>query len=413
MTIVQPRSLCRMLSSDRVHRLGGFLIRTSLAGFLGMVWLLESLGTARDFGGSPDRTVAQLACLGSGAAAIAMVFFAERLLPRWAVPVAGLSMLTGVCAVILDRDGGKPLFAETGALLILLVWTSRRFDAPLGRLGTGLLVGALVVLPVRMYDSRQADLAFGVMIVLSIVAALALGAYLYSVDARRRRAIETVRHGERLELARELHDFVAHHVTGMVVQAQAAQYVSQADPARAAESLAAIEKAGLEALTSMRRLVTVMRQEDNGAGARPLGDLGQTAELVQRFRHGDAIATLYVSPDLTPETLAPEVAASIHRIVQEGLTNVRKHAAAVSAVTVAVSTVRDGIELAIRDDGRPATGNRLGTVGGGFGLEGLHERVTAIGGGLAAGPRPEGGWEVVATFPPGRITDSRRQGEQP
>ncbi|WP_169313928.1 sensor histidine kinase [Stackebrandtia nassauensis] len=388
-----------MLTSDRVHRLGGFLIRMCLVGFLGLVWLVESLAVVQDAEYSLDRLFVGMACLVSGLVAMAVVLFAEGHLPQWALPAGGLSILVTAGCFVIDGGQAKPGFAETGALIILVAWTSRRFDAPRGKLATGLLIVALLLMPLRLTQGVRQGVAFEFLIVMSIAAALALGAYLYSVDARRRRAIATVRHGERLELARELHDFVAHHVTGIVVQAQAAQYITQDDPARARESFGAIEKAGLEALTSMRRLVDVMRQDDSGAGARPLGDLGQTAELVDRFRHGDAIATLYVSPELTPETLAPETAASVHRIVQEGLTNVRKHAAGVSAVTVAVAAVNSGVEVTVRDDGGPATGSRLSAVGGGFGLEGLHERATAIGGRLRAGPRPEGGWEVVATLP--------------
>ena len=390
-----PRSLARVLTSDRVHRLGGFLIRVCLAGGLGMLWLLEAVDAV--FGSPGWHEPANVFGLLPGLVAIALVLFPDGHIPKWVVPAAAVS-LAGSLAAVAGETGRGPMFAETGALLIVLVWTVRRIDRPLGRPAIAALLVAFAAMPVRLFSTR-AGITYGVMEFMAVIAAVGLGAYLYSVDARRRRAISTVRHGERLELARELHDFVAHHVTGMVVQAQAAQYIAGDSPAAARESFAAIEKAGLEALTSMRRLVEVMRQEDSGAGSRPLGDLGQTAELVERFRHGDAIATLHVSPDLDSDELAPEVAASIHRIVQEGLTNVRKHAAGVTAVTVAVSKVRGDAEVVVRDDGRAATGGRLSAVGGGFGLEGLQERALAIGGRLSAGPRPEGGWEVVAAFP--------------
>lgn len=360
-----------------------------------MLWLLESVAVV--FGSPGIRELFSALCVIPGLAAIGLVLFPEGHLPKWAVPVAALSLAASLGSVWVAA-GRVPMFAETGALLILVAWTIRRFDSPLGKTAVGALVVALLLVPLRTWQDRAGS-AYGILVFFALVAATVVGAYLYSVDARRRRAISTVRHGERLELARELHDFVAHHVTGMVVQAQAARYIADDDPATARESFAAIEKAGLEALTSMRRLVDVMRQEDSGPGARPLGDLGQTAELVERFRHGDAIATLYVSPELASSGPAPEITASIHRIVQEGLTNVHKHAAGVTAVTVAVSKVSDGVEVVVRDDGRSVARSRLSSVGGGFGLEGLHERATAIGGRLSAGPRPEGGWEVVATLP--------------
>ncbi|TMR37122.1 sensor histidine kinase, partial [Actinomadura geliboluensis] len=107
-------------------------------------------------------------------------------------------------------------------------------------------------------------------------------------------------------------------------------------------------------------------------------------------------ATLTLAPDLG--ALPPEVAASAHRVVQEALTNIRKHAADAATVRVTLGRAGADVEVAVRDDGR-GRGRRLPS--GGFGLTGLAERVGAAGGRLRAGPRPEGGWEVVAVLPAG------------
>ncbi|MGH8793673.1 MAG: sensor histidine kinase [Stackebrandtia sp.] len=384
-----------MISSDRIHQLGGWLFQVILAGSLGMLWLLETW--ARAGNAWPELGLILIAPTAlTGVAAIAAVFFADRVLPAWGALLAAASAAATI--VEFELKFVMPGVAEGCALLVAVVWCVRRWDAPWGKAASASLVVAAMMLPARASDGPQLAVLV-VLVAFPVIAAVATGLYLRSADLRRKRALTEVRRGERLELARDLHDFVAHHVTGIVVQAQAAQYLSDDDARRSREAFAAIEQAGLEALTSMRRLVAVMREGEDGAGARPLGDLAQTAELVERFRLGDDFAVLYLSPELTPESLPPEVASSIYRVVQEGLTNVRKHASTASAVTVSISKASVNVEVAVRDNGMSNRHNRLSNVGGGYGLAGLAERVRALGGELTAGPRPEGGWETTARLP--------------
>jgi signal transduction histidine kinase len=209
--------------------------------------------------------------------------------------------------------------------------------------------------------------------------------------------VEAVRRDERLTMARELHDVVAHHVTGIVVQAQAGQLVARKNPAKAGESLAGIEAAGTEALAAVRRVVGVLR-EDKGESA---GDGGQgvsagrdrIADLVWRFeRIGPPVhLELPAHEDLWPA----EVAGAVHRVVQESLTNVVRHAEHARAVTVALSEVDGTVTVLVADDGESAP---IG-VHGGYGIVGMRERVEALGGTLAAGPAPGGGWQVQGTLP--------------
>jgi signal transduction histidine kinase len=377
-----------VITTDRIHRLGGFLIRVSLAGGLGMFGLVELL-TLYD--------TPYLFFLLPSLLAVALVLFADAHLPAAAVPVAAISVASSLSLLLLPPADRAPGMAEAGALLILVAWTLRRWDARHGKIATAALVVAQLLLPARLQPGTPI-LVFEALSIMGLVAAVAVGLYLRSVDVQRRHSLTEVRRGERLELARDLHDFVAHHVTGMVVQAQAAQYIADGDAARHRESFAAIERAGMEALSSMRRLVSVLR-EDDGGGTRPLGDLEQLVPLVRQFSVGDAYASLYVSAELDADALPPGIGATVHRVVQESLTNIRKHSPSATTVSVSVSMMDKNLEVSVRDDGRRTTRTILGASGGGYGLAGLTERVTALGGALCAGARPEGGWEVVAQIP--------------
>jgi signal transduction histidine kinase len=222
------------------------------------------------------------------------------------------------------------------------------------------------------------------------------GAALRLLDARRVAAVAAVRRDERLTIARELHDVVAHHVTGIVVQAQAAQLVARKDPVRAGESFAGIEAAGAEALTAVRRVVGLLREEEGtDAGTRAVPE--PIAELVRRFeRVGPPV---HLEMPAQEHQWPAEVAGAVHRVVQESLTNVARHATGARAVTVALSEVDRTVTVLVADDG---VGGPPG-VHSGYGIVGMRERVEALGGTLCAGPRPGGGWQVTGALPlPGR-----------
>ncbi|MFD0556150.1 signal transduction histidine kinase [Stackebrandtia endophytica] len=384
-----------MFTSDQIHRIGRFLIRLSLAAVLMMFAFLSLLA-----GGFVGDTVATLI---PGLLAIGLILIGDSRLPWAAIPVAAVSLLTTLFTGSLDVPPTPAMWlAESGALLILTLWTIRLWSARLGRTAVGLLIAALLLLPLRLgVTSSLAGMLFSeIVIMFGLAVAVVWGLYLRSIDVRRQRALANVQRSERIELARDLHDFVAHHVTGIVVQAQAAQYIPATDHAKVTESFAAIEKAGVEALASMRRLVGILRDDDAGGGSRPLGDLDQLRTLVERFNVGEVYASLYLSPEFSAATTPPEISATLYRVAQEALTNIRKHSHHVATVSVVVSGGADSVEIAIRDDGQPGGHrSRLASLGGGYGLAGLSERLTALGGSLTAGPRPEGGWEVIGRVP--------------
>jgi signal transduction histidine kinase len=316
---------------------------------------------------------------------------------RWIAAASIASLATTGFDMLYEQGVRGVGTAELLALGLLMLFSVRHWDASPGRWVAFANGAAVMLIGFRVFAQDFASAAIGgsVMIFMAMMTMIGFGAYLRSLDRLRRETQEEVRQAERLELAREMHDFVAHHVTGMVVLAQAAQ-VTNTDPKKA---FADIEEAGLAALTSMRRMVKMLRNDDGGAGTNPLGDLAQIEDLVERFNREGTDATCFISPELAGSSVAPEIAATAHRIVREALTNVRKHARGATRVRVVVAAASgNGLEVSVRDDGRAARG-RLAESGAGMGLLGLGERIEAVGGQLRAQTRPEGGWETAAWLP--------------
>jgi signal transduction histidine kinase len=203
-------------------------------------------------------------------------------------------------------------------------------------------------------------------------------------------AVTDAQKEERIALARELHDVVAHHVTGMLVQAQAALEVSDDDPRAAHRLLPGIVRSGTEALGAMRRLVGTLRQGENDDAATT--DLAaDVISTVERTRELGFETRLRI--DL-PDEVPPELGRSVLRLVQESLTNVHKHAQGPTMIDVEIARTPAGaLRVIVADDGRPGELNQ-----GGYGLVGMRERVDLLGGLFSAGPR-ENGWQVLAELP--------------
>ncbi|GAA2599390.1 histidine kinase [Actinomadura fulvescens] len=383
---------------DRITSLGGCLVRGTAGAFAALFLLLIVLTSGSGIADPVPPFLGFIAV----AAVCAWAALTIRGFLFWLLTAAIMSLLVTLFAALAQPDVANPsMLLEFAGLLVLVtrvVWRQPRERlVPL----TVLVGGAAVVMPLR--GSAISLLFFSAPLAVLVAVAIGAGLWLRAIDTRRARALVAARRDERLELARDLHDFVAHHITGIVVQAQAARFTAGSGAAQTPEQLdtmfAGIEKAGTEALTSMRRMVGLLREaQDTGGDSkiRPVGDLAQVEELVAAFT--DPPATLEVAGGLG--VLAPEVATSVHRIVQEALTNARKHAADATAVRVGIARTPQGVEVTVRDNGRgPSQAARRRMPSGGFGLVGLGERVEALGGRIYAGPRPEGGWEVVAVLP--------------
>jgi signal transduction histidine kinase len=281
----------------------------------------------------------------------------ERRHPTWwALPI-GLAL--GLCWVGFD-----PMDDTRTARLTALVWLSPWLIS--------WLVGALVRSRAQNAEARRL--------------------------AREQRAQRAVVE-ERNRIARELHDVIGHSVSVMTVQASAVRRRLTPEQTVEREALETVEAAGREALAEMRRMVGVLREQDghggqgDEAGREPPPGLGQVDRLVEKFRTAGLPVRVTVSG--TAQPLAPGLDLTAYRLVQEGLTNTLRHAAAPQAADVCITYGADCLELAVRDDGRPVTAP--GEAG--HGLLGMKERVSVYGGQLVARPRPGGGFELVASLP--------------
>ncbi|GIH62660.1 two-component sensor histidine kinase [Microbispora siamensis] len=336
-------------------------------------------------------------------AVVCVIALARRFDPARAA-AAGLAV--AATAVLAARFADLPSEPGPGMALGLAVLVGTAVRALPVRTACGVAAGGLAVAAGSLLTAHA--LAAGVpsvtlMNVLAWAAAVVAGLCPRLLDARRRAVAEGVRRAERLRLARELHDVVAHHVTGIVVQAQAARLVARKSPEKAGDALADIEAAGSDALAAMRRVVGLLRDPDEPAGqaATPAG----LSELIERFEAGGRAVRLRLPGEEETATWPPEVAGTVYRVVQESLTNVSRHAPSARSVTVSVERDRDTLTVEVADDS-PRTPSRHHQRGG-YGLIGMRERVEALGGTLRAGPRPmagsESGWSVLATLPvPGR-----------
>jgi signal transduction histidine kinase len=285
------------------------------------------------------------------------------------------------------------------AVLLSLLFVAVRHCPPRWAVVCGLLdLAAVLIQPVRYFQELTKGEAPGYVLLMLVLAALvaSLAAYLRALDYRRTVAVDETRREERLAIAADLHDFVAHHVTGILVQTQMARMMATTQPQDLDPVLAGIEGAATEALASMRRTVGVLRDADE-ADRRPVGDLAGITDLTDRFASPVQKVTLRCD---VPADLPHEVQAAAFRLVQEALTNVRRHAADATEVVVALAVGDGRLTVRVTDDGRGGTQLPDAAHGGGFGLVGLKERVTALGGELHAGPRAAGpGWEISAVFP--------------
>nr|WP_236646954.1 sensor histidine kinase [Micromonospora acroterricola] len=196
---------------------------------------------------------------------------------------------------------------------------------------------------------------------------------------------------ERLRVARELHDVVAHTLSLIVVKAAVANHVAEADPREAGAALRVIEETGRNALTDVRRVLGVLRE---GTPYAPTPGLDELPDLARQAAIGGVDVQLDVRREEPVEPVPESVGLAVYRIVQEAVTNVVKHAAP-AACRATVTVTPDEVRVEVTDDGRRAVSN----AGDGHGLIGMRERVAVHGGEFRAGPRADGGFAVTASLP--------------
>jgi len=279
-----------------------------------------------------------------------------------------------------------------GASVVVLVYA-------LFRWGTGreAAIGSVIVFAEWVVsvttDMTGATDAIGGLVVLLFAAAL-------GVAIRYRRIVrsqqfERVRFHERDMLARELHDTVAHHVSAIAIQAQAGQVLAiSGDLGGAAEALAVIDEEASRTLTEMRSVVGTLRRGHDS----PTMSIPRSVADIQHLATADGAPGPRIEVECRGDLndLRPGVQAALFRVAQESVTNAKRHARHATRVRVLVAGDRETVRLGISDDGdRVSPGPRPS----GYGLAGMEERVTLLGGTLEAGPDPDHGWTVRATIP--------------
>jgi signal transduction histidine kinase len=355
---------------------------------------------------APSLTGAHL----SGPHAAVAGFYAAAALPLAARRRHPLSVGLWVAAVLIAQFVVLGSSSGNGTLLpaVLASYTiGANCEPPMAYVGA---IGAIVV--PFVHELRNSNLTSAHALARAVawdalfVAAWLFGAYLrtrrlYVAELHERatraeqdRALDAqaaVTH-ERARIARELHDAIAHGVSVMVVQAEAAEEVIAADPDAALGALTKIQRTGREALVELRRLVGILRTEHDAPTLAPEPGLARLDSLVEQMR--DAGVHVDVHIEGVPTLLPAAIDLSAFRIVQEALTNTLKHAGPARAA-VCLTYRNDGVVVEITDDGRSSvTAN-----GAGHGLAGMRERVGLFGGELQAGPVTDGGFRVRATLP--------------
>ncbi|MDY7106209.1 MAG: histidine kinase [Actinomycetota bacterium] len=310
---------------------------------------------------------------------------------RTALVVASASLL--LTWVDARSPSGLELgFSESLSLYVLTLGSVRTAERSWAYVPV-LTTVAAVALPRRSVE-LSAMSPMTVVAVLCVSLAAFVGLYLRFQDHQRRVALTSARQAERLDLARELHDVVGHHLTGIVIRAQAARFTSATGPDDVNETLASIEEAGADALAAIRRMVGGL-QEASPVTVAP--SLAEVEHLVVELKASHPGALLSVDNELRRNWLAPEIASSAFRVLQESVTNVRKHGDPQAPVWISLSSRDGGMSLEVHNR---VTAGRAPS-GDGYGLISMAERVNAQGGRFAAGPDGNGNWRVQAFLPLG------------
>ncbi|MFE1904195.1 sensor histidine kinase [Streptomyces gardneri] len=319
------------------------------------------------------------------------------LLPLWrrTHPLAMVTLGFGSVILLqlasLVAAPGEHVGLDTGMVVLVLVYALPRWGS-----GREIVLGSAVILTTFalgvVADDIPAAEQVGGFVFLSLPGLI--GAAVRFWGTARERQLEQVRSREREQLARELHDTVAHHVSAMVISAQAGRVLAGTDPSAAVEALEGVEEEGARTLEEMRAMVATLR--DRGAGAELAPPAG-VADLERLVRTPGGRLRVDLGLDGELDTLPPAVDAAVYRIVQESVTNALRHAVDATEVVVRVAAERHTVRVSVRDNGR-----RTGRGRAGYGLTGLRERATLLGGTLQAGPGTDQGWQVEAELPTGR-----------
>lgn len=321
--------------------------------------------------------------------ALLLPWRSKRPLPVFLAAFAAVHAVT--LAGISQSHAWDGLYSN--AYVLLLPYALMRWGSGRERI-LGLLFLAITHSLVTILDFNGIGDAVGGGVVLALPAVL--GASARARFHGRIHEIEQAKLLEREQLAREMHDSVGHHVSAMVIQAQAGRAVAATRPEAAAEALRVIEEAGKRSLAELRLMVRALRR-DGEAELAPqpgLAEIGRFADTAPGDRQGPQV-DVQLSGELAG--LKPSLESALYRLTQEGVTNALRHARRATFIRIQVEGLPDRVRLTIRDDGEAAAFGNPGSPG--FGLVGMAERAKLLGGTLKAGPDPDRGWTVEAVLP--------------
>jgi signal transduction histidine kinase len=318
---------------------------------------------------------------------------------QWPVAVLGISTAAVCIYSLLGYVNGAAVLAPVIAVYTVATQVKawRATGLALATL-TVLMAATAAVNPFGSATGGAFDILPG-LIAAALLAGIAVAnrrAYVASIQDRaqedaRRQVVE-----ERLRIARELHDVVAHTMATINVQAGSAAHVLATRPEVAAEALQSIKTASKDGLRELRAILNVLRQADDADPIQPAPGLAQLDTLVAGARRAGLETTLAVTGTAVPLPAAADLAA--YRIIQESLTNTIRHAGPATA-TVSVSYTGDDVRISVTDTGLGQPVGTAQTTSAGHGLAGMRERAAAVGGSVDTGPAPGGGFRVTARLP--------------
>jgi signal transduction histidine kinase len=280
----------------------------------------------------------------------------------WAIVIAGVALMLAAGVSVLDTEEGFAHFTALSVVAFLVA---------------AVAAGVVIRNRERIFVDAERRAA--------------------AAEADRRAEAERAVASERGRIAREMHDVVAHSMSVIAVQAAAGREIVRANPDKAAEVFARIETVGRESLAELRRMLGVLRETGDGEiSLSPQPGIADVAAAVAQSSASGVAAELVIDGD--QRAVAPGIELAVYRIVQEALTNVRKHAGPTASATVRVSYEAHALVVNVTDNGRGAA-TSLSRSGSGQGLIGMRERVDIYGGEFTAGPRPGGGYAVHAVLP--------------
>lgn len=308
----------------------------------------------------------------------------RRVLPVPFVLVSSLAMLLGDVAIWTQGPKADAL-GSAGVGSMILFYSLYRWARTEEAVTATVALAGIFLADLLVTENSWAGIA-SVALVWPMFAGFAIAMrYRASLAEQRKNEARLL---ERHDLARELHDTVAHHVSAIAVQAQAAQFVSESNPAAASQAMRDVELLANKTIDEMRRMVGILRSDDSETRS-------VTAAGLSELASPDSLPAVNVSSDLDHHTLASPVSAALYRIAQESVTNARRHSRGVTSIDIAASDQGTHIELTITNDGVPTTR----TSGSGYGQIGMQERVDALAGKFESGPQSGGGWRTTASIP--------------